>query len=68
MIFAIYLIIGFLLDLYIENILNNIPHDLLNTITSGYDIDINDMSTRFIMLIVCMLGWPFIIMNVFKDN
>lgn len=68
MIFSIYLIIGFLLDLYIENILNIIPPDLLNTITSGYDIDINDMSTRFIMLIICMLGWPFILIKFFNER
>ena len=68
MIFLIYLIIGFLLDLYIENILNNISPDMIRAITIGYDIDINSPLVRFVMLLVCMFGWPFIIMNVFKDN
>ena len=64
----IYLLIGFLLDLYIEYIINNIPTDILNVTFREYDIDIYNTKIRFIMLIICMIGWPFIIMNVFKDN
>ena len=64
----IYLLIGFLLDLYIEYIINNIPTDILNVTFREYDIDIYNKKIRFIMLIICMIGWPFIIMNIFKDN
>ena len=65
-IFLIYLIIGFMIDLWVEYILHNIPQDIINSF--GYDIDINSPLVRFVMLLVCMLGWPFIIMNIFKDN
>jgi hypothetical protein len=65
-IFLIYLIIGFIIDLWVEYILHNIPQSIIDSLYP--DIDINSLSVRFVMLLVCMLGWPFIIMNVFKDN
>lgn len=68
MIFTIYLIIGFLLDLHIENIINNTPRDMMEIIAKEYDVDIYNPKIRFIVLLICLFGWPFIIMNVFKDN
>ena len=68
MFFIIYLIIGFLLDLYIENIINNIPRDIMEIIMKEHKVDIYEQKTRFIILLICLFGWPFIIMNVFKDN
>ena len=64
----IYLLIGFLLDLYIEYIINNIPPDVLNVISREYDIDIYNTKIRFIMLIICMIGWPLILFKIFNDK
>ena len=55
-----------MIDLWVEYILRNIPQSIIDS--WGYDVDINSPLVRFVMLLVCMFGWPFIIMNVFKDN
>ena len=64
----IYLLIGFLLDLYIEYIINNIPPDVLSVISREYDIDIYNTKIRFIMLIICMIAWPLILFKIFNNK
>jgi hypothetical protein len=68
MIFAIYLIIGFLLDLHIENIINNTPRDIMEIIAKEYDVDIYNPKIRFIVLLICLFGWPFLLINMFNNK
>ena len=68
MFFIIYLIIGFLLDLYIENIINNIPRDIMEIIMKERNIDIYEQKTRFIILLICLFGWPFILISIFNSK
>lgn len=68
MFFIIYLIIGFLLDLYIENTINNIPRDIMGIIMKEYDMDIYDQKIRFIILLICLFGWPFILISIFNSK
>lgn len=68
MIFVIYLIIGFLLDLYIENIINNIPRDIIEVISKEHNINVYDQKTRFIILLMCLFGWPFLLINMFNNK
>lgn len=68
MFFVIYLIIGFLLDLYIENIINTIPRDIIEVISKEYNINIYDQKTRFIILLICLFGWPFILISIFNSK
>lgn len=68
MFFAIYLIIGFLLDLHIENIINNAPRDIMEIIAKEYDMDIYDPKIRFVILLICLLGWPFLLINMFNNK
>ena len=68
MFFIIYLIIGFLLDLYIENIINNIPRDIMEIIIKEHNVDIYEQKTRFIILLICLFGWPFILISIFNSK
>lgn len=68
MFFYIYLIIGFLLNLCIENIINNIPRDIIEIIMKEYDVDIYDPKIRFIILLICLFGWPFILISIFNSK
>ena len=68
MFFIIYLIIGFLLDLYIENIINNIPRDIMEIIMKEHNVDIYEQKTRFIILLICLFGWPFILISIFNSK
>ena len=68
MFFIIYLIIGFLLDLYIENIINNIPRDMMEIIMKEHKVDIYEQKTRFIILLICLFGWPFILISIFNSK
>lgn len=68
MFFIIYLIIGFLLDLYIENIINNIPRDIMEIIMKEHKVDIYEQKTRFIILLICLFGWPFILISIFNSK
>lgn len=68
MFFIIYLIIGFLLDLYIENTINNTPRDIMGIIMKEHDVDIYDQKIRFIILLICLFGWPFILISIFNSK
>ena len=68
MIFAIYLIIGFLLDLHIENIINNTQRDIMEIIMKEHKVDIYEEKTRFIILLICLFGWPFILISIFNSK
>ena len=68
MFFIIYLIIGFLFDLYIENIINNTPRDIIEVISKEHNVDIYETKIRFIVLLMCLFGWPFILINMFNNK
>ena len=60
----IYLIIGFIFGIYIELCLRIIPRDIIDIF--GYDIDLDQPSIRFILFLVCLIGWPFFISKINK--
>lgn len=60
----IYLIIGFIFGIYVELCLHIIPRDIIDIF--GYDIDLDQPSIRFILFLVCLIGWPFFISKINK--
>lgn len=64
--FIIYLTIGFILGIYVELCLRIIPRDIIDSF--GYDIDLDQPSVRFILFLVCMIGWPFILIKTINNN
>ena len=60
----IYLIIGFIFGIYIESYLHIISRDIIDSF--GYDIDLDQPSIRFILFLVCLIGWPFFIGKINK--
>lgn len=62
--FQIYLLIGFFLTLYVEYILDNVPKDIIDIFAQ--DLDINSFTTHFAIMLVCVFGWPFILMKMFN--
>ena len=62
--FIIYLTIGFILGIYVELCLRIIPRDIIDIF--GYDIDLDQPFIRFILFLVCLIGWPFFISKINK--
>lgn len=60
----IYLIIGFIFGIYIESYLHIIPRDIIDSFV--HDIDLDQPSIRFILFLVCLIGWPFFISKINK--
>ena len=56
------------MDLHIENIINNAPRDIMEIIAKEHDLDIYDPKIRFIILLICLFGWPFLLINMFNNK
>lgn len=65
-IIMIYLAIGFLLDIMVENAIRTLPSNIIDNICG--DINLNDVSIRFVLLLVCLFGWPIIIIKLFLNE
>lgn len=62
--FPIYILIGFFFTLYVEYLLNVIPKDIIDTL--AYDLDFNNFTTHFAIMLVCVFAWPFILIKMFN--
>ena len=65
-IIMIYLAIGFLLDIMVENAIRTLPNNIIDNICG--DINLNDISIRFVILLVCLFGWPIIIIKLILNE
>ena len=62
----IYLAIGFLLDIMVENAIRTLPNNIIDNICG--DINLNGISIRFVILLVFLFGWTIIIIKLILNE